>query len=96
MNKHSPAPWQIIEDCGKTQIIEPEEDAAVCQMCKWEEEYFNEQQGNARLIASAPELLLALQAIIARWDTPSWKDAKPTGEIIDIGRKAVAKATGGA
>lgn len=96
MNKHSPAPWRIIEVRGRTQILEPEQEGAVCQMGEWAEEYFDEQQANARLIASAPELLSALQAIIARWDTPSWKNAEPTGEIIDIGRKAVAKATGGA
>ena len=35
------------------------------------------------------ELVEALDAIIARWDTPLWKDAEPTGVCIGKGRAAL-------
>lgn len=49
---------------------------------------------NSHLIAAAPEIYEALEAIIARWDTPLWKDAEPTGKVIAVGRAALAKARG--
>ena len=48
---------------------------------------------DARLWAAAPDLLDAAQAVIARWDTPAWKDAEPTARVIARLRYAVAKAT---
>ena len=53
-----------------------------------------EQQANAHLIATAPELYETLEAIIARWDTPLWKDIEPTAVFIGKGRAALAKARG--
>ena len=40
------------------------------------------------------ELLEAAAAVVARWDTPNWKDAAPTGEVIARLRAAIAKARG--
>jgi len=51
-------------------------------------------EANAHLIAAAPELYETLEAIIARWDTPLWKDIEPTGVFIGKGRAALAKARG--
>ena len=34
-------------------------------------------------------LVAALNAIIARWDTPLWKDAEPTSVCIGKGRAAL-------
>jgi len=49
---------------------------------------------NTHLIAAAPELLEALEAIIERWDTPLWKDVPNTGNYINAARLVVAKAKG--
>ena len=49
---------------------------------------------NACLIAAAPELLEALEAIIERWDTPLWKDVQHTATYINAARLVVAKAKG--
>lgn len=54
----------------------------------------DETRANARLIAAAPDLLEAAAAVVARWDTPNWKDAAPTGEVIGRLRAAIAKARG--
>jgi hypothetical protein len=42
----------------------------------------------------ASALAEALRAIIERWDTPAWKDAGPTGAMIERARKALAKWEG--
>lgn len=42
-----------------------------------------------RLEAENARLREALEAIIARWDTPSWKDAEPTAAVIARGREAL-------
>lgn len=47
---------------------------------------------NARLIAAAPELLAALQAILARVDRPGGTIASIRGEDIAQARSAIAKA----
>ena len=56
--------------------------------------YDHENEANARLIAAAPELLEAAEAIVARWDSPLWKDQPHTGTFIDQLRAAIAKAKG--
>jgi hypothetical protein len=38
------------------------------------------------------DLLAAAKAVVERWDTPSWKDAVPTGEVIGKLRRAIARA----
>jgi hypothetical protein len=40
------------------------------------------------------ELLEASEAIVARWDSPLWKDQPHTGVFIDQLRAAIAKAKG--
>ena len=55
---------------------------------------YQTDKANAHLIAAAPELYEALEAIIARWDAPLWKDIEPTAVCIGKGRAALAKARG--
>lgn len=52
------------------------------------------QTANALLIAAAPDLLEAARAVVARWDSPNWKDQPHTVEFIAKLRVAIAKATG--
>lgn len=47
-------------------------------------------EANARLIASAPEMLEALEAIIAQQD----RNGRPTYEQVNSARAAIAKAKG--
>lgn len=52
---------------------------------------------DARLIAAAPDLLAALQAILSRSQGKLYTTDPLTGETFDdIARAAIAKATGGA
>jgi hypothetical protein len=36
----------------------------------------------------------ALREIITRWDTPSWKDAEATGNVINRAREVLAELEG--
>lgn len=58
----------------------------------------SEQRANARLIAAAPDLLAALEAVLAAWDEPYYGDldmARDTMfDAIEPARAAIAKAKG--
>ena len=42
------------------------------------------------------ELLEAAKAVVARWDTPNWKDAEPTAAVIGRLRAVISKCGGSA
>lgn len=48
----------------------------------------------AELEAKHAELLEAAEAVVARWDSPLWKDQPHTGLFIDQLRAAIANAKG--
>lgn len=89
MSKHTPGPWKFYDDSndGKTNRIE------IVAIGKTVARIYHsvpeEDLPNARLIAAAPELLAALQAVADYWaggDVPADIDAAM--------RAAIAKATG--
>jgi predicted metal-dependent TIM-barrel fold hydrolase len=47
-----------------------------------------------RLRSQLKEMAEALQTIIARWDTPVWKDVEPTAEVINRARTALSRYRG--
>lgn len=89
MSKHTPAPWQTDRNSVHTGSI------AIIHHCldndwvdvwseKWPETE-EEQEANARLIASAPDLLEALQGLVLPINNKAHNAA----------RAAIAKAIGG-
>ena len=91
--KHTPGPWQLITpDRGMPWIDSMggviADTHSIC----------GSTAHNGRLIASAPELLAALEAIISGWDSPTYGD--DADEIdplvafasIEKARAAIAKA----
>jgi len=90
MSKHTPGPWQWywrhedgVTNCGV--FHEPRSGMAysVCRAPQYQTE--QKWMADARLIAAAPELLEALQAII---------DTGLSTSKITAAKKAIAKATG--
>lgn len=96
--KHTPGPWKLIgscalgftvhgkHECGDTDAL------AVCEGIK--DRQCNE--ANARLMAAAPDLLEALQAVIEDWELTlkaghAIQDSPCTRAIV---HKALAKAKG--
>ena len=84
-NKFTPGPW--VKTFDKIFIM-----ANGLRIATVADQYGRE--ANATLIAAAPDLLAAAEDVVARWDTPTWKDAEPTAAVIGKLRAAIAKAKG--
>jgi hypothetical protein len=104
--KHTPGPWtvsktNILTNEGQRPVLQDREDPAhICFVtCQtdfkrgkgWQTECA-ERDANARLIASAPDLLAALKALwdVAK-DVPSVKNR---AELVRQSRAAIAQAEG--
>lgn len=96
--KHTAGPWRVSQNVSHHVVREKGGLIAVCDAgdysCSREE-----GEANARLIASAPDLLAALEAIAERPAVPFVRDqlemANRTIERIEeIARAAIARATG--
>ena len=83
---HTPGPWEVFDSHSGIYILDSAEQAAICKL-----EWCLEDEANARLIASAPELLDALKRLCAKFgvddngaprDWTEWREA----------RAAIAKA----
>jgi hypothetical protein len=101
MDKHTEGPWIIhradeytddAEDHLKIMSITAQNGETILYT---DSGYFKPREANARLIASAPELLEALREAFNAFahdaDGPVWADS-----TIAKARAAIAKATGGA
>lgn len=90
--QHTPGPWRVGGSTGlhNQTAINP---AIGCAYGAGDE-----AAANARLIASAPELLAALQAAVEMYGKPGgpWNVPGSAGSWIALARAAIAKATGGA
>lgn len=84
--QHTPGPWHAMPFKGGETIYAA--DSHRVAECLASGKHGEAAEANARLIAAAPELLAALQNILA---------ANPDlAEVADEARAAIAKATGGA
>ena len=83
MSKHTQGPWvfeygSIYTPTGKQ----------VCRPCDKKTQTYKNWEANARLIAAAPELLEACQALL------TYHDYEGYAEAADKARAAIAKAKG--
>lgn len=85
MSKHTPGPWRLVEDRmnGSLQVYGKTLALFEC----WRRDDVETEIANARLAASAPELLEALEFVI--------RGVPDTWEGVQKARAAIAKATGG-
>jgi len=96
MSQHTPGPWEVSPSGvligtaadpyqAIATIIDGHGSVSPCELAP-----------NARLIAAAPELLQALQALLSYTEAcEGLLNASPAGQVI-AARNAIAKATGGA
>ena len=90
----TPGPWRI-GDKHQTDIYAARAGHAIARTVN--PHYAGECEANARLIASAPELLKALDTLTLIVGLTAFKYAAQTAvlqEAIDLARDAIAKATG--
>lgn len=89
---HTPGPWAIEEGDRETHIVGGEAILAYCPDWPCAPQ---EQEANARLIAAAPDLLEALEKIVAVADsTPFNPVGFVIGHIVNDARAAITKARG--
>jgi hypothetical protein len=87
--KHTPGPWRVNNNIGKKSEIGVTADEAPCIIAIMgnQRTWPLEAKANARLIASAPEMLTMLKELIAQIDYSF--DIMPLG---CIGKKAIREA----
>lgn len=102
--KHTPGPWMLTEGdrFDKEMVITTQHrlDESIGCICEMDV-YFTgqigiEQEANARLIAAAPELLIALNDVLSEFAKDGHGGEFEDGEhpYVDAARAAIAKATG--
>lgn len=97
--KHTPGPWMRDKKASMRICDTNDRQVAACGGRQSNmENVDDENEANATLIASAPELLEALQSIISQADAQfkaGDRHATFNKQTIDSFRAAIAKATGG-
>lgn len=94
---HMPAPWTLHGefDADVTVDIKSADDRYVCELAAYTDDWTEEEIANARLIATAPELLEACKAILASFHesvrSEQGLDEFPTLKLV---ADAIAKAEG--
>ena len=80
---YTPGPWEVFDSHTGIYILDSAEQSAVCKI-----EWCLEDEANARLIASAPDLLAVLKRLCSKagacCDGGTWREA----------RAVIAKAEG--
>lgn len=93
MTQHTPGPWKTFRPYGTIYIKARLRGSTIQEVASCgPTETPEQQEANARLIASAPELLEALRELL-----DACKDAKFSSDPFDAipnARTAIAKATG--
>lgn len=92
MNKHTPGPWNATTQNGVHWVDDPKGNPVV-HWAGFDSSFSREQnEANARLIASAPDLLAALESLVSR----CYHFGGSKGGKMDISqaRAAIKKATG--
>ena len=102
MSAHTPGPWRDIGGCGQV-FAEVDWDQSVDRVIVMSQLASVDTsrktgEANARLIVAAPDLLAALQAIVAELDGPGRpysSDSYAPEHFVTAAKAAIAKATNG-
>lgn len=104
MSQHTPGPWESMGFyiSARNESLRLPNAQTIARVFPEHETVGGNTLANARLIASAPELLSALNAIVARiqgdWDHPDLVRYGPlqlaSHDCLEIARNAIAKAEG--
>ena len=88
--KHTPGPWVWDSHYDDLRPLWYSEMSQGFGYLSWDND--ETREANAHLIAAAPDLLEALEAIVATWDGPKYNHFM--ADNIDLARAAIAKANG--
>ncbi|EWC39591.1 hypothetical protein [Stutzerimonas stutzeri] len=95
MSEFTPGPW-LRDEYGNVVAGSGDRVAfrSVTTVCSGTDERISEAEANTTLIASAPDLLEALEMIVAEADSYTAMTGKPVYNWLDQARAAIAKARG--
>lgn len=92
-NGHTPGPWVVVTELRDTEEI-------ICDMLNngyvaiTQGQKLSNWRDDAALISAAPDLLEALEMIVAEADSYTARTGKPIYNWLDQARAAIAKAKG--
>ncbi|MCF5057472.1 hypothetical protein GIW54_21935 [Pseudomonas proteolytica] len=93
--KHTPGPWYVQDDHGKRWIETEGNDDTIAEVHRRKRKgsvYSCEEAGaNADLIAAAPDLLSALQGLLAAYEDPG-NTGSTHDDKVQAARNAISKA----
>lgn len=93
--KHTPGPWYVQDDHGKRWIETEGNDDTIAEVHRRKRKgsvYSCEEAGaNADLIAAAPDLLSALQGLLAAYEDPG-NTGSTHEDKVQAARDAISKA----
>ncbi len=96
MNKHTPAPWSLLEDRVPSSLeVIGSDGKSICEL--WRRANVEKEKADSRLIAAAPELLEALNDLLNACYKASIHDELSEiidGKLMDAAQLAIAKARG--
>ena len=95
MSMHTPGPWYAWQNSAGSWDINVEDDIYAQSICTAVDNEFIDDcdsQSNANLISAAPDLLEALESMIAKAYKQNWNDNYP--EQIALAEAAIDKAKG--
>ena len=91
---HTPVPWGILEQANDTRTHISNGAHIIATLGTTRTDGSPNHYANARLIAAAPELLDALQFLLADWIAIGGEKLTGSSVPADMARVAIAKATG--
>lgn len=94
MSTHTPGPWKVLDYFAPQSLDQVKMQYAVLVEAKPSWLCYAFHEGDARLMAAAPDLLEAMQLMVARFEPNAWANELKPKEVLDIARAAIAKATG--
>lgn len=93
MSKHTPGPWRVVTNQTNLSLQVYGQTLALFEC--WRRSDEQTEIANTRLVASAPELLAALQLMVDRFQDTEGSYSAWEHEALEAARAAIAKATGG-
>ena len=100
MGEYTPGPWRLEVEADALHVYSPREEILHFSDAGWDEFTRATYEANARLIAAAPDLLAALEAVLRTTDINAlagsgWTQSPAAPpNILKIAYAAIAKATG--
>jgi len=96
--KHSSGPWSgpyLHSETGQWAILRPD-DVCIAYLDRWTGDDAAEQDANIRLIAAAPDVLVALRLMLREYDALRFEQPERWPAAATAARAAIAKAEGAA